>query len=151
MVIVTSVVESGVHGGLEIVQRSTQMPSPPPVCVKVAFGVFASGLNVPVNPPVTIDQVPVPLVGALPPSAEVVPFRQMVCVDGLTVAVVGLLLIVMVAFEVASVVQGEFALAVRVTVAEPAVISAAVGVNVVVNELGLPNVPPPASDQLTLD
>ena len=34
MVMVTSAVEA-VHGGFEMVQRSTQVPSPPPVCVKV--------------------------------------------------------------------------------------------------------------------
>lgn len=83
--IVTSAVEFG-HGGLEIVQRTTIGPAPP-VWVKVALGELAPGLNVPV-PPLTVDQVPVPEVGALPPSPAVVPPEQIVCGPP-TVAVVG--------------------------------------------------------------
>jgi len=76
IVIVNCAVESGAQGGFEIVHL--RVIGPVPVrCVKVAFGVLASGLNVPV-PPLTIDQVPVPLVGVLPPSPPVVPPEQMV-------------------------------------------------------------------------
>jgi len=70
-----------------MVQRSVIVPVPP-VCVKVAFGVEAFGLKVPVAPPVTIDQLPVPVVGVLPPSPAVVPLVQIVCAPP-TVAVVG--------------------------------------------------------------
>jgi hypothetical protein len=85
MVIVTSAVESG-HGALEIVHLTTIGPDPP-VCVNVAFGVPAFGLNVPV-PPLTTDQLPVPIAGELPPSPEVVPLVQIVCGPP-AVAVVG--------------------------------------------------------------
>jgi len=86
-VIVTFAVDA-VHGELEIVQRSTTLPAPPPVWVKVALGVVLFGPKVPVNPPVTIDQAPVPVVGVFPPRPAVVPFVQMVCGPP-TVAVVG--------------------------------------------------------------
>jgi hypothetical protein len=62
---------------LEIVQRSTTGPVPV-VCVKVALGVVAFGLNVPV-PPLTTDHMPVPVVGVLPPKPLVVPSAQIVC------------------------------------------------------------------------
>jgi len=46
----------------------------------VAPGVVALGLNVPVEPPVTIDHMPVaPPAGVLPPSEAVVPKAQIVC------------------------------------------------------------------------
>lgn len=93
MVIVTSAVESGVQGELEIVHR-TMIGPVPPVCMKVAFGVALFGLNVPV-PPLTTLQFPVPLTGIFPPSPVVVPFPQMVCGPP-TVAVVGGGVIVMV-------------------------------------------------------
>src|SRR3989442_11213928 len=52
----------------------------PLVGVKVAFGVEAFGLKVPVAPPVTIDHVPVsPPAGELPPSPAVVLPSQIVC------------------------------------------------------------------------
>src|SRR6266446_2185112 len=86
MVIVTSAVEA-VHGELEIVQRTTIGPVPL-VCVKVAFGVVAPGLNVP-PPPLITDQPPVPDDGVLPPKPAVVPEAQIVCGPP-TVAVVGL-------------------------------------------------------------
>jgi hypothetical protein len=82
----TSAVES-VQGALLIVQRSVMGPVPP-VCVNVAFGVEALGLKDPVAPPVTIDQFPVPTVGALPPRPVVVALAQMVCGPP-AVAVVG--------------------------------------------------------------
>jgi hypothetical protein len=43
------------------------------MCVHVAFGVVAFGLKVPVAPTVTIDHMPVPDVGVLPPNPVVVP------------------------------------------------------------------------------
>jgi hypothetical protein len=91
IVIVTVALESGVHGGLEIVHFNTTGPAPL-VCVNVAFGVVAFGLNVPA-PPLITDQVPVPVVGVLPPSPAVVPSIQIVCGPP-TVAVVGGWLIV---------------------------------------------------------
>jgi hypothetical protein len=72
--------------GLEIVHRTVIGPVPP-VCVNVAFGADAFGLNVPV-PPLTTDQAPVPTEGVLPPSPAVVPFAQIVWAPP-TVAVVG--------------------------------------------------------------
>src|SRR5437763_15370706 len=75
-VIVTSANEA-VHGGLEIVQRRTMVPGPL-VGVKVAFGVVASGLKLPVAPPVTIDHWPLPDEGMLPPSPNVVLPAQIV-------------------------------------------------------------------------
>ena len=83
--IVTSA-EEGAHGELEIDQRTTIGPVPL-VCVKVAFGVVAPGLNVP-PPPLTTDQAPVPDVGELPPKPAVVPEGQIACGTP-TVAVVG--------------------------------------------------------------
>jgi hypothetical protein len=41
--------------------------------VNVALGVVAFGLNVPVAPAVTIDHMPVPTDGVLPPRPAVVP------------------------------------------------------------------------------
>src|SRR5439155_22777987 len=68
---VTSAV-AGAHGACVIVQRSVTGPGPL-VWVKVAFGVLASGLKVPVTPAVTMDQAPVAVpVGALPPNPVVV-------------------------------------------------------------------------------
>ena len=55
--------------------------------MNVAFGVVALGVNVPV-PPLTTDQAPVPVPGALPPKPIVVPKAQIVCAPP-TVAVVG--------------------------------------------------------------
>lgn len=86
IVMVTSADESAVQGALEIVHRTVTGPVPP-VWVKVAFGVVAFGLNVPV-PPLTTLQFPVPLTGIFPPSPVVVPFPQMVCGPP-TVATVG--------------------------------------------------------------
>ena len=73
--IVTSAVDA-VHGALLIVQRTRTGPTPV-VWVKVAFAVLASGLNVPV-PPLTTDQLPVPIVGVLPAKPVVVPSAQIV-------------------------------------------------------------------------
>ena len=73
---VTSACEDG-QGGLDIVHRSFIWPLPP-VCVNVALGVVALGLNVPVAPTVTIDHMPVPMEGVLPPSGAVVPPGVMV-------------------------------------------------------------------------
>src|SRR5207244_4474268 len=92
IVIVTSGAE-GRRGELEMVQRRTTGPTPV-ACVKVAFGVDAFGLKLPV-PPLTTDHEPVPTVGVLPPSPAVVPRAQMVCGPP-TVAVVGGWLIVIV-------------------------------------------------------
>src|SRR5436309_10031711 len=75
IVIVTSANEAG-HGEFEIVQRRTTGPVPP-VCVKVAPGVVAFGLNVPA-PPLCTVHIPVPLVGVLPPNPVVVLKAQMV-------------------------------------------------------------------------
>lgn len=86
MVMVTSALESGVQGALEIVHRAVTGPVPP-VWVNVAFGVVALGLKVPL-PPLTTLQLPVPFVGVLPPSPVVVPFTQIVFAPP-TVAVVG--------------------------------------------------------------
>ena len=63
------------------VQRSVKLlPAAPLVCVKVAFGALAFGVNVPVTPAVTMDQVPVsPAAGVLPPSPAVVPSSHIVC------------------------------------------------------------------------
>jgi hypothetical protein len=85
MVMVTLAVEA-VHGELAIVQRTTTGPLPL-VWVKVAFAVLASGLKVPA-PPLTTDQLPVPVVGGLPPRPAVVPKAQIVCAPP-TVAAVG--------------------------------------------------------------
>jgi hypothetical protein len=76
-VMVTSANESG-HGGFEMVHLSTIVPGPL-VGVNVAFGVLAFGAKVPVAPPVTIVQVPVPDVGVLPPSPAVALPLQIVC------------------------------------------------------------------------
>src|SRR5205085_1255342 len=84
MVTVTSAAE--LPHVLVMVHLSTTGPVPL-VCVNVAAGVPASGLNVPV-PPLTTDQAPVPLTGALPPRPAVVPSVQMVCGPP-AVAVVG--------------------------------------------------------------
>jgi hypothetical protein len=85
IVIVTSAVES-VQAPFEIVQRRTTGPIPP-VCVKVAFGILALGLKVPV-PPLTTVHIPVPLEGVFPPKPAVVPKSQIVC-ELPTVAAVG--------------------------------------------------------------
>jgi len=60
----------------------------PEVCVKVAPGVVAFGLNVPAPPPMMLH-APVPTPGVLPPRAAVVPVVQIVCEVGETDAVVG--------------------------------------------------------------
>ena len=73
--IVTSAVDVA-HGALLIVHRTRTGPAPV-AWVKVAFAVLASGLNVPV-PPLTTDQLPVPIVGVLPPNPVVVPSAQIV-------------------------------------------------------------------------
>ena len=72
---VTSANELG-HGELEIVHLNTIGPLPL-VWVKVAPGVVAFGLNVPV-PPLCTVHMPVPLVGVLPPNPVVVLKAQMV-------------------------------------------------------------------------
>src|ERR1051326_7323708 len=110
MVIVTSAVEA-VHGELAIVQRTTTGPLPL-VCVKVAFAVVAFGLKVPA-PPLTTDQLPVPVVGVLPPRPVVVPKAQIVCAPP-TVAVVGGCVMVMVTLAVEAV-HGELAIVQRTT------------------------------------
>jgi len=74
--IVTSAVDAG-HGAFEIVHLNTTWPLPVR-CVHVAFGVVAFGLNVPVNPAVTIDHIPAPTVGVFPPSPAVVPPGEIV-------------------------------------------------------------------------
>ena len=66
------------QGAFETVHRSVIGPAPP-VCVNVAFAVVAFGVNVPVTPPVTMDHVPVPPVGVVPPRPAVVPRAQIVC------------------------------------------------------------------------
>ena len=78
MVTATSAVAFG-HDALDTVHLSVMVPVPA-VCVNVAFGALAFGVNVPVAHPVTIDHVPVaPPVGVLPPSPVVVPSAQIVC------------------------------------------------------------------------
>src|SRR5439155_17127736 len=72
----TTSADDGAHGAFAMVQRSVIGPVPL-VCVNVALGA-AELENVPVPPP-TIDQLPVPTVGALPPRPAVVPLAQMVC------------------------------------------------------------------------
>ena len=84
--IITSAVESGVQGGFEIVHLNTTGPVPV-ACVNVAPGVAVLGLNVPV-PPLTMDHVPVPFAGVLPPNPVVVPSVQIVWLLP-TVAVAG--------------------------------------------------------------
>ena len=83
--IATSAVDA-VQGAFEIVHRKVIGPAPVK-WVKVAPGVVAFGLNVPV-PPLTTLQAPVPLVGVFPPRAAVVPRAQIVCGPP-AVAVVG--------------------------------------------------------------
>ena len=73
--------------------------------MKVAFGVAAFGVNVPVPPPTTL-QLPEPNTGVLPPSPTVVPLTQIVCGPP-TVAVVGAWLMVIVTSAVESGVHGE--------------------------------------------
>ena len=85
----------GAHGGLEIVHARTRGPAPP-VCVNVAFGVVAFGLNVPV-PPLTTDHVPAPAAGVFPPRGWDDPRLQIVCGPP-AVAVVGGGVIVTVTF-----------------------------------------------------
>src|SRR5215813_6520837 len=97
----------------------------PPVWVKVAFGVLAFGLNVPVAPPVTIDHVPVaPPAGVFPPSPAVVPNAQIVC--GPPTVAVGCCLTVITASEVALWLQVVF-VTVHLSVIVPGPL---VGVNV---------------------
>lgn len=84
MVTLTSAVLAA-HGLLLIVQRNAV--TVPEVCVKVAPGVLVFGLKVPAPPPMMLH-VPVPEVGVLPPSTELVPVAQKVCGPP-TVAVVG--------------------------------------------------------------
>jgi hypothetical protein len=102
IVILTSAYEA-VHGALEIVHRNTTGPTPL-VWVKVAPGVAASGLNVPV-PPLTTDHAPVPTLGVLPPRPDVVPSAHMVCGPP-TVAVVGGWFTVIVCNDASSTEQG---------------------------------------------
>src|SRR5581483_1584432 len=75
MVIVTSANESA-QGEFAIVHRKTIGPVPL-VCVNVALPVVAFGLNMPA-PPLCTVQVPLPLLGVLPPRPAVVPSAQMV-------------------------------------------------------------------------
>jgi len=103
-VIVTSANEA-VQGGLEIVHLTTIVPGPL-VGVNVAPGVEASGLNVPVAPPVCIVHRPAPEVGVLPPSDVVVAPLQIVCGPP-AVAVVGDCVIVITTSAVAAV-HGAF-------------------------------------------
>lgn len=86
LIVIVTVADEAVQGELEIVQL-TMIGPPPPVWVKVAFGVVAFGLNVPVPPPTTLH-IPVPLIGMFPPSPVVVPLIQIVWAPP-TVAVVG--------------------------------------------------------------
>ena len=81
--------------------------------MKVAFGVLALGLNVPA-PPLDTDQLPVPVVGVLPPKPAVVPKAQIVCGPP-AVAVVGgcVMLIVTSAVEA---VHGELEIVQRSTI-----------------------------------
>src|SRR6185369_806482 len=85
MVIVTSANDAA-QGEFVMVHSTTTGPAPL-TCVKVALGVVAFGLNVPVPPPV-MDQTPEPIVGVLPPRPAVVPPGGMVWSEP-TVAVVG--------------------------------------------------------------
>lgn len=91
MVMVTLAVDA-VQGAWLIVHRTITGPAPL-ACVNVAVGELALE-KVPV-PPLTTLHAPVPTVGVLPPSPDVVPFAQMVCGPP-TVAAVGGWLIVMV-------------------------------------------------------
>src|SRR5205814_10708415 len=64
------------QAGLVTVHLNVIVPAPL-VGVKVAFGVVAPGLKVPVAPAATIDQVPVASsAGVLPPRPAVVPRSQ---------------------------------------------------------------------------
>ena len=104
VIVIVTFATDGVHVPFEIVQARTTGPVPV-VCVNVAFGVVAFGLNVPV-PPLTTDHAPVPLVGVLPPRPVVVPRAQIVCGPP-AVAVVGAGVIVIVTFADEDV-QGAF-------------------------------------------
>ena len=86
MIVIVNSANESAHGGLETVHLNIIGPVPL-VCVKVAFGLLAFGLNVPV-PPLCTVQLPVPLAVVLPPNETVVPSAQMVWFDP-TVAVVG--------------------------------------------------------------
>ena len=77
-VMIASEVTLAPHVGLATVHLRVIVPGPL-VGVKVAFGVVALGVNVPVAPTVTIDQVPVsPPAGVLPPRPAVVLPSQIV-------------------------------------------------------------------------
>ena len=132
MVIVTLAIEAG-HGGLEIVHCRPIGPVPA-VCVKVALGSVALE-NVPAPPDAT-DHIPVPDVGALPPSPVVVPSAQIVCGPP-AVAVVGGWTTVMIA-SADEAGHGELEIVQRSVMELPLV-----GVNVELGSDALENVPVP--------
>lgn len=133
MVMLVLAVEA-VHGALLIVHRTTTGPAPP-VCVNVALGEVALE-KVPV-PPLTTLQAPVPTVGMLPPSPEVVPFKQMVCGPPVVATVGGWLIVIVTSADVA--VHGAL-LIVHLTTTGPA---PPVCVNVAFAVEALENVPVP--------
>ncbi len=139
--VTTTSAAEGAHGALEIVQRSVIGPVPL-VCVKVAFGVVAFGLNVPV-PPLTTDHAPVPKVGVLPTRPAVVPRAQMVCGPP-TVAVVGGWLTVTTTSAVASV-HGGFETVQRSVIGPVPPVFVNVAFGVVASGENVP-VPPPTTD-----
>src|SRR5436309_12960776 len=78
MVIVTSAIAFA-QGAFDTVQRKTIGPLPL-VCVKVAPGVVAFGLNVPAPPPCTVDiAAAAPAGGLLPRPAAVLPAQTVGC------------------------------------------------------------------------
>ena len=109
MVMVALAVEA-VQGAWLMVQRTITGPAPP-VCVNVALGEVVLE-KVPV-PPLTTLHAPVPTVGVLPPSPEVVPFTQMVCGSPVVAAVGGWLIVIVTSAEVA--VQGALLIVHRTT------------------------------------
>ena len=76
LIVIETVADESAQGEFEIVHFNTTGPAPL-VCVNVAPGVVALGLNVPA-PPLITDHVPVPVVGLLPPKPTVVPSAQIV-------------------------------------------------------------------------
>ena len=139
-----TIADDGVHDPLEIVHCTITGPTPP-VWIKVAFGVVAFGLNVPLPPPVTL-QLPLPTTGVLPPSPRVVPFPQMVCGPP-TVAVVGPWVMVIVTSAVEFGVQGEFEIVHRTVTGPVPPVWVKVAFGVVAFGLNVP-VPPPTTLQL---
>src|SRR5205085_9605500 len=133
--------------GLVTVHLNVIVPAPL-VGVTVPFAVEASGLKVPVAPPVTIDHVPVsPIAGELPPSPAVVLLSQIVC--GPPVLDVGAGRIVMLTSAVA-LVQGAFAtvhLSV-IVVPMPPLVCVKVAPGVVAFGLNVPVTPAVTIDQV---